>query len=70
MSYARWVGLFDARLSMGTMRHETRRVAHPGGTRWGKSEAAMGSSCSFSRVGSCAGLGLKLGSAAGKLRSG
>jgi hypothetical protein len=55
---------------MGTMRHEARRVAHPGGTRWGKSEAAMGSSCSFSRVGSCAGLGLKLGSAAGKLRSG
>jgi hypothetical protein len=45
-------------------------VAWPSGTGWGKSEAASGSSCSVSRVGSCTGLGLKSGSAAGELRSG
>jgi hypothetical protein len=53
--------------------HNTLRVVWGGlteCTRQGKGEMASGSSWLVSRVGSCAGLGLKSGSAAGELESG
>jgi hypothetical protein len=63
----RWAQWSDAWLSVGTTWHRARGAALPSGTKLGKSEATSGSSCSFSRVASCARLGLESGSAAMEL---